>query len=94
MFWFDFVIMLSFHITTDIDECMLRKKDSKYRELYPWKGGVCQNTRPHYKCICQEGTRSDGTNFGCIADQHSLSNKNNNSIKLILRIIGKHSIYN
>ncbi|KAL6643748.1 hypothetical protein ACP70R_018514 [Stipagrostis hirtigluma subsp. patula] len=49
----------------DIDECMLRQQDPKYRELYPCENGVCRNTPGGYKCRCKVGTRSDGTNSGC-----------------------------
>ncbi|KAL6847112.1 hypothetical protein ACP4OV_022965 [Aristida adscensionis] len=50
----------------DIDECKLRKQDSKYEELYPCRKGVCQNRPGGYFCKCKMGTRSDGTNSGCI----------------------------
>nr|CAB3466520.1 unnamed protein product [Digitaria exilis] len=49
----------------DIDECELRKLDSKYSTLYPCKDGVCINTPGGYICRCKIGTRSDGTNYGC-----------------------------
>ncbi|KAL6643746.1 hypothetical protein ACP70R_018512 [Stipagrostis hirtigluma subsp. patula] len=49
----------------DIDECMLRRQDSKYEELYPCRKGACHNTLGGYLCRCKMGTRSDGTNFGC-----------------------------
>uniref|UniRef100_A0ACD5XGG6 Uncharacterized protein n=2 Tax=Avena sativa TaxID=4498 RepID=A0ACD5XGG6_AVESA len=49
----------------DIDECMLREQDPKYKELYPCRNGICGNTLGGYNCKCKGGTRSDGTNFGC-----------------------------
>ncbi|XP_044947313.1 wall-associated receptor kinase 5-like [Hordeum vulgare subsp. vulgare] len=49
----------------DIDECMLREQDPKYKELYPCRNGVCLNTPGGYDCKCKKRTKSDGTKFGC-----------------------------
>lgn len=49
----------------DTDECMLRKQDPKYEDLYPCRKGICHNTPGSYLCKCKTGKRSDGTNFGC-----------------------------
>nr|CAB3466517.1 unnamed protein product [Digitaria exilis] len=49
----------------DVDECELREKDPKYKDLYPCKNGVCRNTPGGYICKCEIGMRSDGTNNGC-----------------------------
>uniref|UniRef100_A0A453JLM8 EGF-like calcium-binding domain-containing protein n=1 Tax=Aegilops tauschii subsp. strangulata TaxID=200361 RepID=A0A453JLM8_AEGTS len=49
----------------DIDECMLREQNPKYKELYPCRNGICRNTQGGYNCKCKGGTKSDGTNFGC-----------------------------
>ena len=52
-------------LSSDIDECTLRKQDPKYEDLYPCRQGVCNNTPGNYSCICKRGTRPDGIKFGC-----------------------------
>ncbi|WVZ91289.1 hypothetical protein U9M48_037479 [Paspalum notatum var. saurae] len=49
----------------DINECELRKKEVKYKELYPCENGRCHNTQGGYICKCRVGTISDGTNSAC-----------------------------
>ncbi|XP_044396133.1 wall-associated receptor kinase 2-like, partial [Triticum aestivum] len=44
----------------DIDECMLREQNPKYKELYPCRNGICRNTQGGYNCKCKGGTKSDG----------------------------------
>lgn len=67
--------------STDIDECMMRKQDYKYKELYRCSDrGVCQNIPGNYSCICKKG-KQDGKISECPTD---LSNT-------IYLIIGKHS---
>uniref|UniRef100_A0A0E0G4H5 EGF-like calcium-binding domain-containing protein n=1 Tax=Oryza nivara TaxID=4536 RepID=A0A0E0G4H5_ORYNI len=50
---------------SDINECVLREQDPKYEEMYPCRHGICINTPGSYRCKCKDGTKRDGTNFGC-----------------------------
>ncbi|BAT18090.1 Os12g0615300, partial [Oryza sativa Japonica Group] len=52
-------------LSSDVDECALRKQDPKYEDIYPCRKGVCHNTPGGYLCKCKLGKRSDGTNYGC-----------------------------
>lgn len=71
-------------MSSDIDECALRKQDPKYEDVYPCKKGVCHNTPGSYLCKCKRGKRSDGTNFGC-RSLHSPADK---------LVIGTHHSFN
>uniref|UniRef100_A0A0E0BV82 Protein kinase domain-containing protein n=1 Tax=Oryza glumipatula TaxID=40148 RepID=A0A0E0BV82_9ORYZ len=52
-------------LSSDVDECALRKQDPKYEDMYPCRKGICHNTPGGYLCKCKLGKRSDGTNYGC-----------------------------
>ena len=52
-------------LSSDVDECVLRKQDPKYEDMYPCRKGICHNTPGGYLCKCKLGKRSDGTNYGC-----------------------------
>lgn len=58
-------MVILFLVSSDIDECEMRKLDPKYEELYPCRKGVCQNTPGSYICKCKKGKKSDGTGYGC-----------------------------
>jgi hypothetical protein len=62
--------MFSF-TSTDRDECMLRKQDSKYKKMYPCSDeAVCQNIPGSYSCTCKKGKR-DGKISECPPDNHN-----------------------
>jgi hypothetical protein len=67
-------------MSSDTDECALRKQDPKYKVMYPCRKGVCQNTPGSYLCKCKRGKKLDNTNFEC-RSMHSSADE---------LVIGKH----
>jgi hypothetical protein len=68
------LILLCAFITSDTDECALRKQDPMYEDMYPCRKGVCQNTPGSYLCKCKGGKKLDDTNFEC-RSLHSSADK-------------------